>query len=439
MNFNYDLIILGLTKTGCVVAEYALKLGARVAIIDNLNRCDRSLSENIVYYFNGDSLSDLDGIIQQEKKKFEHHLKDLQLLGLDIYNQEFYLNNQRKIVNISTDNYQLFSPVSIIALSNHQLFKSQALSPQTLSIYDNAFPWQKIAKETNQPILIKGNNLEAICLSQTLSSFGKNISLLSNKSPLLPYEDEDISWHLQLSLEAKGVKIFNDDSLALNKNQEINGDYQLIIDTEKEGFEIPTYLDKNVGIKWKNNQIQVNQKLQTHNHKIYACGEILGGYHLETLNEYEARIAVENSLFFPLKTIDYNQVGYTLNINPPLYRIGYTERQIRELNNNSFSVIKFSLNFNYHRESNFLKLIVSRDDYILGFHGLGDNLIEVFNLISYIRQNNLKISYLFKHNFSEQESYQIIKELKDKWLAKNKRQNQIIMDIQQTFLLWKRP
>ncbi len=439
MKLNYDLIIIGITKIGQVVGEDALKLGARVAIIDRIDENEQYWDSSLLSRLNQDNILQIEQLIRQENQLIKNKLTDLQLLGLDIYHQSFCCDNSRKIIHISTSDHELFSPVSVIALSRHRLF-SPSPSSQMASIYDHYLGLHSLNQGAIASIIIKGNSLESIYLSQNLLYLDKPISLLTQKQQLLPEEDEDISWNLQLILESQGIKIFNHHSQLLNNypNTSNENKNHLIIDTGKEGLQTPKYLS-NLGIRWRNCQIQVNPKLQTPNPKIYSCGEILGGYNLDILNEYEAKIAVNNSLLFPVKTVDYFQVGYVLNTNPPLYRIGYTEKQILQLAKQSFYSIKIDSIFNYHQYSDFIKLIISKDDSILGFHGLGKNLQEIFDVICYMVNNNLKINYLFKANFNQIYSYKIVKKIEKKWLEENKRQTEIIINVRQTFLLWKRP
>lgn len=432
MKFNYNLIIIGINKLGLMVADYALKLGARVAIIDDR---DDFYDNSLLYQLNSDNIFNISKVIEQENKAIKNRLNDLRLLGLDIYNEDFSINYNQKYIKISTQNNELISPVSIITISPKLFPDFLQESPNSKETRGNRETQiNHLPIEIDSNILIKGSNLEAIYLTQTLLSCNKSITLITKNKQLLPQEDEDISWNLQLILEAEGVKLFNHYPL----NKTTNNNNQLIIETENNNWKIPKYLENNLSIKWKNNQILVNQKLQTNNSKIYACGEILGGYNLDTINEYEAKIAVNNSLFFPFKTVDYSQVGYSLNLHPPLYRIGYTEKQISELDNNAFYVIKLFIHFNNYQHSNFIKLIISNNDYILGFHGLGKNLQELFNIVCYMDKNSLKLNYLFICNFSQSYSYQIINQIKEKWLQKKKRPNKIIINIRETFLLWKR-
>lgn len=93
---------------------------------------------------------------------------------------------------------------------------------------------------------------------------------------------------------------------------------------------------------------------------------------------------------------------------------------------------------NYHHYSNFIKLIISNDNLILGFHGLGENLEELFIVIKNIKQNRYGINYLFRENFNNIYTYKIVNQIKEKFLEKEKKQNNIIMGIRETFLLCKR-
>lgn len=142
--------------------------------------------------------------------------------------------------------------------------------------------------------------------------------------------------------------------------------------------------------------------------------------------------------FFPLKKVDYGNISYSLNTNPRIHRIGYTEKQALQLYHNNFYIIKLDVNLNYHHYSNFIKLIISNDNLILGFHGLGENLEELFIVIKNIKQNRYGINYLFRENFNNIYTYKIVNQIKEKFLEKEKKQNNIIMGIRETFLLCKR-
>ncbi|WP_330202717.1 FAD-dependent oxidoreductase [Cyanobacterium sp. DS4] len=440
MKINYDLIIIGLNESAISAAEYALNLGARVAIIYNSNFS--FLSKNIILDLNIDRLRLIDNILSQEVKKINCKIENLKLAGLDIFSKESvssFSQTNRKI-KVSMGKYTFSSPVAIITdILSQNLEFTYSLKTNKVNIYENFSDLKNILNSAIASVTIKGSNLEAIYLAQQLTSLNKSIILPIKNKQLLPTEDKDISWKLQLILEAKGIKICNANADKLETNQNISNENNFIINTEKNiSYDDYQDLGNDLGLKWQGYNILANERLQTHNSKIYACGEILGGYTLDNLNQYEAKIAVDNSLFFPLKKVDYENISYSLNTNPRIHRIGYTEKQALQLYHNNFYIIKLDVNFNYHHYSSFIKLIISNDNLILGFHGLGKNLEELFIVIKNIKQNRYSINYLFKENFNNIYTYKIANQIKEKFLEKEKKQNNIIMGIRETFLLYKR-
>ncbi|AFZ54504.1 FAD-dependent oxidoreductase [Cyanobacterium aponinum AL20118] len=440
MKINYDLIIIGLNESAISAAEYALRFGARVAFIHNSNF--GFLSKNIILDLNIDSLILIHNILAQEARKIDYKIENLKLIGLDTYTQEsvFSFSQTNRKIQVSMGKYTLISPVAIMTdILNKNLIVDNNLNVNKVNIYKNFSDLKNILNSAIASIIIKGSNLEAIYLAQQLTSPNKSIILPIKNKQLLPTEDKDISWKLQLILEAKGIKICDANADKLETNQNISNENNFIINTEKNiSYDDYQDLGNDLGLKWQGYNILANEKLQTHNSKIYACGEILGGYNLANLNEYEAKIAVDNSLFFPLKKVDYGNISYSLNTNPRIHRIGYTEKQALQLYHNNFYIIKLDVNLNYHHYSNFIKLIISNDNLILGFHGLGENLEELFIVIKNIKQNRYGINYLFRENFNNIYTYKIVNQIKEKFLEKEKKQNNIIMGIRETFLLCKR-
>ena len=84
-----------------------------------------------------------------------------------------------------------------------------------------------------------------------------------------------------------------------------------------------------VGVKSHPRGLQLNEKLQTTNPSIYACGDVNGDYQFVNIANYEARIALKNALFFPLFKADYRCIPWAIFSNPTLARVGLTETQAR--------------------------------------------------------------------------------------------------------------
>ncbi len=360
-------------------------------------------------------------------------------MGVDIITANINFINQKK-VKIKTDNDTLIAPKYLLSFDKTNIFQDDNsfdyMTIDQLIIDDK---WEKLPNN----IGIIGNDITAIYLAYSLKQLDKNISLFSSNKYLMPHEDEDISWQLQLYLEAQGIKIYLSQNLDKNNISLIKKKCDRLIVTDVNSYQINDYLGlSKLGIKINSQGIEVNSKLQTDNPQFYACGDILGGYHIDNISKHEAQIAVKNALFIPWTNIDYSKIPYCLNTSPRICRIGYTEKQARLLWGNTIKIISLfplrrSLLFDYdHNDIYYLKIILDRNNYIIGFHSLGI-AEEIFTAISLMIQNNQPLKYLFKLNFIKSSSYKLIKEIKQIWQEKNKLINSMMMSVAETFFIWK--
>jgi pyruvate/2-oxoglutarate dehydrogenase complex dihydrolipoamide dehydrogenase (E3) component len=444
MKKPYDLIIISNAFHSYLVAEYAASLGARVGLIKLLPHNKSSFFFDVYDWLNLTKQNYLSyqNLLQEKQNYFSLQIiPQLSKQGVHLINSHVQFNRGKKL-HLTTTNDVLIAPNYLltgnkdfnISTFNHQL-NFNVMTIAQLIIEDK---WGSLPDNVG----IFGNSILAIYLAIRLQSSHKNVTLFTENNCLLPHEDEDVSWYLQLYLEAKGIKIyyhksFDNYDLFLARDTE----YQLII-TDAYEQKINEQLDlARLGIKSDRHGIKVNSKLQTNHPQIYACGNILRRYPLDNIAEYEAKIAVQNALFFPWQKIDYNKIPYCLKTQPALYRLGYTEKQARSSFKDRIKVINLfprQNNFLLDNEQNiyYLKIIVDRHNYILGCHCLGLTK-EIFTAITIMVKNKQPLPYLFKFNFVESHSIQLIKELKIKWQKENYKKNDMINNLRETFLIWK--
>lgn len=456
MKLKYDLVVIGGTKQGILAAEYGAKLGARVALVIDKNYLNPHYNKFSLLEFKNNLLK-LDNKISLKEflieKKFltKQYLENLKLLGVDIIANNCYFNNNKKLTLLA-EKVELESLAYILAMTYNQLFTTQILEKNNnniLTIYNLILQdnWHNLPEN----IVIIGNNISTIYLANKLILFKKSITLITESKQLLSTEDHDISFQLQLILESKGIKIYTQSNInklgkfnmnkVINNNDKLNDNQMIIFDNyntiKKDELSLET-----LGIKFQEKKIFVNSKLQTKHPQIYGCGDLLGGYNLDNLTEYEVKIAVNNSLFFPWQQINYQNIPYTLATNPPIYRVGYTEKQAKLLLGKNIQVLTLNSNvrslLNLAQNNIFMKIILDKNNYILGFHGLGDGIEEILTGITLLITEKKPLNYLFKIKFSQINSLQIIKDIKQAWPEKNKCQNQIIMNLAETFFIWKR-
>lgn len=435
---DYDLVIIGGTKQGFFCAEYAVKLGARVALVmDNLdfieNYEDFLLLSNKINYQE----------FLQEKKRIINNkiLPELEKLGVDIIISKCQLLPQKQLI-LSTKNRLIKSVSYLLAMTSQQLFglPKKANKNSNILTIDEFFSLEN-CNNFSEELAIFGNDINAIYLVNKLCRDNQKISLISPSSQVLASEDEDISYQLQLFLESKGVKIYlnsNETNCGINDNLITLRATNLTKDRSKED-DIGL---SNLGIKNHQGKIEVNSKLQTKHPQIYGCGDLLGGYGLESLTLYEGKIAVNNALFFACREINYSEIAYTLKTNPSINRLGYTEKQAKFLLSEKIKVLKiFCLlksPINWQQNVIFIKIIIDKYNYIIGFHSFGDGVEELITAITFIKKQNLSLSYLFKMNFTNVHTHKLITEIEKCWQKENQRQYEIILDLAETFFIWKR-
>jgi len=86
--------------------------------------------------------------------------------------------------------------------------------------------------------------------------------------------------------------------------------------------------------------ILVNSKLQTSNPKIYAAGDVIGGYLFTHVAGYEGAVAMQNALVLPTKKADYRVIPWATFTDPELARVGLTEEQARKRYGDDLMVLR---------------------------------------------------------------------------------------------------
>lgn len=207
----------------------------------------------------------------------------------------------------------------------------------TLTGYFTADNLHKITKIPNHVAVI-GGDLSAIELAQIFRRLGSDVTLIVRSNHILPREEPHTAFLLQSLLEAEGVRVLTktpvtqakqiDDSKwiqAGNKAIEVD---EIIVGIGRQ----PNWCGLNladIGVKFIGGYLQLNSLRQTTNRRVYACGELAGGYPLPHVAEYEAKIAIKNALYLPIFRVNYDHVPWVIFTDPPWARVGLTETQAR--------------------------------------------------------------------------------------------------------------
>lgn len=270
--------------------------------------------------------------------------------------------------------------------------------------------WQSFSASTLlQDWVIIGVVPQSIEVAQTLVRLGCKVTLIIQYPYLLPHIDPEISQLLQAQLEADGVRILTetvvtqvrriDDKKWIQAGDKAIEVDEILVATGQQ----PNLESLNLAaarVKWYPNRLLVNEKLQTTNSRIYACGDVIGGYDFPNLAHYEARIAIKNALFLPRLKVDYQYIPWGIFSYPNLAQVGLTQVQAqRKFGRKDILVLR-----HYYKSvaaaqidnqtTGICKLIVRRNGEILGATILGATAGELINIIALAMSQRINIKHL---------------------------------------------
>lgn len=263
-------------------------------------------------------------------------------------------------------------------------------------------------REKPQSLAIIGAGPIGCELGQSFHRLGTEVTLISSRAQILPKEDPEAAAVVQQQFEAEGLRILNNVraervEVIDGKKHVWAGGQEIIVDEILLSTgQVPNTSSLNLqaaGVEVGKQGIKVNAKLQTTNPRIYACGDVIGGYQFTHIASYEAAIVLKNALFLPLTQAKYEVVPWATFTDPELARVGLTEQQARDRYGDKIYVLKQEFK-NVDRAlaegtgQGFAKFITKGNGEILGAHIVGPAAGEIIHEVVLAMTQKLKISAL---------------------------------------------
>jgi pyruvate/2-oxoglutarate dehydrogenase complex dihydrolipoamide dehydrogenase (E3) component len=438
MSFDYDLVVIGSTLEGIYAAKKAVLLQARVALVTQTDqkylnyasfiylRCLTEITnlstklQQLPWGINSESKTIPKATFQSLKNYgdlvaesiiSENSLEDLAILGVDVIDgkgefcrlpkQAFLVNNRQ----LRSRNYLLAtSAQDRIDPHNYNLEQFNYLTPDDL--------WQQDLTDLPNNIVFIANhyfNYRHLELAQGLARLGKKITLAtlsSRTSTFLGTDTIEASRLFEAQFAADGIKILLNCPLKQIKkvdnqillqlgNRTLETEAIVLVDSRQPNI---TGLNlEGVGVKYLQKGIIVNEKLQTTNQTIYACGDLLGGASLPHLAQYEVDIALKNMFSFPWFKRDYRYLPKVMLTQPNLASIGLTkitdsqkqERNIYLVTQHFQSTIAAQIT---GITTGWCQFIIKDNGTILGCTIICDRAIEMINLIALMMRHEIGLN-----------------------------------------------
>lgn len=458
---DYDLVIIGGTFAAYQAALIATEFHAKVALIVN-----STINNNFYYQYYPYIFPEINNIPEKIEKQYitniakniyqTNSLDNLVMQGVDVIidDGEFtnkspleFTVNQRKLKarNYLLANGSIPSIPQINGLENIPYLTINNI-------------WQYIEKHIDKNTLNKhfaiiGGTPQSIEISQILVKLGGQITLILNNRNILNYIDREIAQLLIAKLEISGIKVLTDTTVT--QIREIDGHKWLqagdkAIETDEiiiainQQPNIESLNLKTIGVKYHQQHLMVNKKLQSSNHRVYACGDVIGGYNLINLGNYEANIAVKNALFLPIHEVNYQTVAWGIYCEPNIAHIGltahrakgkYPANQILELK----QYFKTNTAAQIRGENiGVCKLVVLENGQILGCSIFGTAAAEIINIMALLIAKNLKIAELVKIAPIYPSFAEILVKTAREWQNERMRKNHILQELLASFFNFRR-
>jgi pyruvate/2-oxoglutarate dehydrogenase complex dihydrolipoamide dehydrogenase (E3) component len=415
---EYDIVIIGGSLVGRYAASLAIQLGAKVALVEP------ETNSEFLYLSALNHIAAHKQSLQVNKEPSNPSI-DWQtaiLWSFGIEAQIGALNSLALLaaqgVEVIVGDGQFETRPHLTFFVNNRLLAgrtyllatgSHYLAPDIEGLNKTGFlTLNKICQSLDEAPanwVILGSTPQSIELAQAASRLNRNVTLVVERSQIISHIDPEVLQLLEAQLEADGVRILKQTKvtqvLSIDGKKWLQAGHKAIESDEiviaTQTPNINTLNLAAVGVKWHNNRLLVNKKLQTTNNRIYACGDVIGGYTLTNIAKYEANIALKNALFFPTRKIDYLYVPWGIATQAPVAHVGMTETQALQLySQNEIIVLRqyfksLPLAQIQAETTGICKIITLKNGEILGASVFGLNAGELINLISIAIHQKIRI------------------------------------------------
>lgn len=248
-------------------------------------------------------------------------------------------------------------------------------------------------------LIVLGGGYIGLEFGQAFRRFGSKVTIVEAAPQIVVREDADIAESVMEILEAEGITVHTD-TKATAVSQDADGTIHLTVEspdskTEITGSHLLVAVGRrpnteklglaSVGVETnERGYINTNEQLQTNIEGIWAIGDV-NGRGAFTHTSYHDHEIVMDTLAGIDRQVSERNMAYAMYIDPPLGRVGMSEKEARESGKNVLMTTKPMSHIGRALEQGetfgMIKILVDADTEqflgatVLGFHG--DDVVQV--------------------------------------------------------------
>jgi len=349
---KYDIIIIGAGPAGYVAAIRAAQTGLKTALVEKNNlggMClnwgcipTKSIIESAKMYTKVLSAAEfgVDGIepdkisfnwekAKKRAQKIAMRLKAgitflMKKNGVEVINGEAVIKSAN---SISVENRTLETNTIVIATGSYPAPVEFVENNEKIIQLDKLFGEKELAKN----LVVYGRGAVAIELTQFFNLIGKNVTLVSPDSDVIPRTDAFLSDYALKTLKSRKVNVIVSTQKAAwtDGNLHIDGQNIACDNIINCSFRKAVVPKSDIEIKLDSNGfIATNEAFETNVKGIYAIGDVNGKSYLAHIASAQG-ISVVNSLKGIATNFNFDNFPINIYTYPEMAQIGKTEQALK--------------------------------------------------------------------------------------------------------------
>ena len=364
---KYDAVIIGFGKGGKTLAGFLAGKGQNVALIEKSDKMYGGTcinvgcipSKKLVNSTKVLKNKGLDNIEAKEKFYAESIDNKNALIGaLRGKNYEMLASKDTVTVYDGTGSFVSKNVVNIesngenVQIEGEKIFintGSTTIIPSIKGISESKHVYTSTSlmelKELPKKLTVIGAGYIGLEFASMYSEFGSEVTVIDMADRLMPREDEEIAERVKAILEAKGIKFLLKSKIEEISDRNDKGYVKISGETGENEVESDAILVaigrrpntdglnlEAAGVKTdERGAVAVDETLKTTADNIWAMGDVKGGLQFTYISLDDFRIIRDNVYGNGNRTVnDRNVIPYSVFINPPLSRVGMTEKEAVE-------------------------------------------------------------------------------------------------------------